>query len=158
MKKFIFAVMLILVLGGGAAGAYFYFGKPAEASVGENGEHSAAKEAGEGAANKNAEYVELDPLILPIIDNNGVSQVISLVVVIEVGDKYGADKVLKNEPRLKDAYIQELYGALNKHAALSGGVVQVDSVKKRLKTISYKVMGDDVVNDVLLQVVQQRPM
>lgn len=160
MKKIIFAVMLLLVLGGGAVGAYFYFGKPAEASVGDSDEHIEAKEAsGKNNADKaNAEYVELDPLILPIIDNNGVSQVISLVVVIEVGNTQDAETIIHNQPRLKDAYIQELYGVLNKHAALRGGVVQVDRVKERLKGISYKVMGDDMITDVLLQVVQQRPM
>lgn len=160
MKKLIFAVMILLVLGGGAAGAYFYFGKPAEASVGDSDEHKAAKESsGQGyAVNKYAEYVELSPLILPIIDNNGVSQVISLVVVIEVGNKRDAETVIHNQPRLKDAYIQELYGVLNKHAALRGGVVQVDRVKEHLKDISNKVMGDDMITDVLLQVVQQRPM
>jgi flagellar FliL protein len=160
MKKIVFAVMLLIVLGGGAAGAYFYFGKPANASVGESDEHHAAKEASDNQhkVRDHAEYVELDPLILPIIDQSGVTQVISMVVVIEVADKYGAAKVTHNQPRLKDAYIQELYGVLNKRAALSGGVVQVNAIKNKLKKISHDVMGDEVITDVLLQVVQQRPM
>lgn len=152
--------MVILMLGGGAAGAYFYFGNPAVASVGETDAHmdaSAASHEGQ-KAKKGAEYVELDPLILPIIDSSGVSQVISMVVVIEVGSNADAETVTKNQPKLKDAYIQEMYGALNKHAALRGGVVQVDQIKERLKKISYNVMGDDIISDVLLQVVQQRPM
>ena len=64
----------------------------------------------------------------------------------------------QNEPRLKDAYIQELYGVLNRHVALQGGVIKVDMIKKHLHDISHKVMGDGVVNGVLLQVVQQRPV
>ncbi len=160
MKKIIFAAMLLIVLCGGAAGAYFYFGKPANASVGENDEHAAAKEA-QAAKHEDKshhEYVELDPLILPIIDQSGVTQVISMVVVIEVSDKHNADIVTKNQPRLKDAYIQEMYGALNSHSALTGGVVQVNMIKERLKKISLHLMGDDVITDVLLQVVQQRPI
>ena len=48
---------------------------------------------------------------------------------------------------------------LNRHAALKGGVIQVGIIKKRLNKISDRVMGDeDVVQDVLLQVVQQRPI
>lgn len=104
------------------------------------------------------QFVELDPLILPIVDKSGVSQTVSLVVSLEVADMAAADKVKMMEPKLKDAFIQDLYGMLNEHAALKGGVIQVGYIKKRLSAISHEVMGDHVVNDVLLQVVQQRRM
>jgi hypothetical protein len=47
---------------------------------------------------------------------------------------------------------------LNKQEALQGGVLQVGMVKEKLAAISNQVLGDDVVADVLLDVVQQRPM
>ena len=160
MKNIIFAAILLIVLGAGGAGAYFYFGKPANASIGESDEHHAAKDAKTAGHEDKShhEYVELDPLILPIIDQSGVTQVISMVVVIEVADAHDAEIVKKNQPRLKDAYIQEMYGTLNSHAALSDGVVQVNMIKERLKKISLNLMGGDVITDVLLQVVQQRPI
>lgn len=150
--------MLLIVLGGLGAGAYFYFGHPANASVGDTDDHQQAADVLAHGDGEDHEYVELDPLILPIIDQSGVTQVISLVVVIEVSDAHDAEIITKSQPRLKDAYIQELYGALNRHAALSGGVVQVNMIKNRLKQISHDVMGSDMISDVLLQVVQQRPM
>lgn len=155
------ALVAILLLGGGAAGAYFYFQKPAEAAVGKTEEHKAAKEAeahkaeGHGSG---GDFVELDPLILPIIDESGVTQVVSIVVVIEVPSASAANDVKKFAPRLKDAYIQEMYGILNRHAALQGGVIQVGMLKDRLNAISHRVLGEDKINGVLLQVVQQRPI
>ncbi|PCJ02788.1 MAG: hypothetical protein COB14_00810 [Alphaproteobacteria bacterium] len=104
------------------------------------------------------EYVTLDPLILPIIDQDGVYQVLSLAVVIEVSGVSDADKIKAKAPRLKDAYIQDMYGILNENAALKGGVVQVNMIKKRLNYLTNKIMGDDVKTEVLLQVVQQRPI
>ena len=104
------------------------------------------------------EYVELDALILPIVDDNGVSQIVSIVVAIEVADSTGKDLVKQMSPKIKDAFIQDMYGVLNEHAALKGGVIQVHMLKKRLARISDEVVGDDVVKDVLLQVVQQRPV
>lgn len=158
MKKIIMAVVAFLILGGGGGGAYMYLtGGTAEAAGVE-------KEAGKHAKSEDKtdktkyEYVELDPLVLPIIDEYGVSQVVSLVVSLEVKDTQTAEKVKKMSPRLKDAYIQDMYGTLNKHAALKGGVVQVAKLKSRLNKVSKKVMGDDVIHDVLLQVVQQRPI
>ena len=166
MRMILIAVVALLVLGGGGAGAYFYFSKPAEASAGEAAKEVAAShEKGKDEQNKGgghgeggAEFVELDPLILPIIDSSGVTQTVSLVIALEVEDKVKAEEVKKLTPRLKDAYIQDMYGVLNKHAALKGGVVQVAAVKSRLTKITTDVLGEDMVSEVLLQVVQQRPI
>lgn len=165
MKKALMAIVALLLLGGGAAGAYFYFGKQAEAAVtsGEEG-HDAEKaetekkEAGGHGESHGAVFVEMDPLILPVIDETGVSQNVSFVVVIEVSDEEKAKQVEALTPRLKDAFIQNMYGVLNKREALRGGVVQVGMVKERLNEVSQRVMGEGVVDGVLLQVVQQRPM
>jgi flagellar FliL protein len=167
MKKILMAVVAFVLLGGGGGGAYFYFmGSPAEAAAveGEAGKHAEADdhaaESGDGHSEEGHgfEYVELDPLILPIIDEYGVSQTVSLVVSLEVKDAATAEKILKMQPKLKDAYLQDMYGLLNKHAALKDGVVQIGKLKERLNKVSTKVMGENVINDVLLQVVQQRPI
>jgi flagellar FliL protein len=161
MKKLLLGLLALLILGGGGAGAYFYFQKPAEAAVGDAEEHQAAKEAekddGHGGK-EGGDFVELSPLVLPIIDDTGVTQVVSIVVVIEAASANAANDIRKFEPRLNDAYIQEMYGILNKHAALQGGVVRVDMLKERLNAISQRVLGTEMVNDVLLQVIQQRPL
>lgn len=158
MKKIIVGLTALALLGGGGAGGYFYFMKPAEAALTDEAKLSKSEKHSDKEENKSYEFVELDPLVLPIIDENGVNQVVSLVIAIEVADTYSANKVTSLSPRLKDAFIQDMYGVLNKHAALKGGVIQVDMIKKRLSKISHKVLGDDVVQDVLLQVVQQRPI
>ena len=165
MKLVIMAVAALVLLGGGGAGAYFYFaGSPAEAALTEDeilAQEKKAKAEALAAKKENHkafQFVELDPLILPIVDRNGVSQVVSMVVTLEVYDAEAAGKVEHLMPKLKDAYIQSLYGALNKHAALKGGVIQVSDIKKRLHKISHKVAGEEYVHAVLLQVVQQRPI
>lgn len=170
MRKILMLVIVLLVLGGGGGGAYYYFVMmPAAAQAAEGGEgHEAgedqakkegekAEEGGHGEKSQ-SEFVELDPLILPIVDNDGVSQVVSLVVAIEVSSPTSKDKVKAMSPKLKDAYIQDMYGMLNQQAAMKGGVVQVAMIKQRLNEVTNQVLGDDVAQDVLLQVVQQRPI
>ena len=165
MRILIFGLLALLVLGGGGAGAYFYFMKSAEASIDPDAveEHAEAekgrsKKDDHGGGYSAAEFVELDPLILPIVDQNGVSQVVSLVIALEVPNSAAAAKVEHMEPKLKDAFIQDMYGVLNRHAALKGGVIQVSVIKKRLNRISTDIMGEEIIHDVLLQVVQQRPL
>lgn len=163
MRLAIFAILALLVLGGGGAGAYFYFQKAAVASVGPDAgdDHDAAKKdkhAKKGGHDADVAFIEMDPLLLPIVDNSGVTQVISLVIALEVADKEAAKEIELLTPRLKDAYIQDMYGVLNRYAALKGGVVQVSVIKERLNKITDEVLGEDKVNEVLLQVVQQRPI
>lgn len=142
-----------------AGGAYFYFSKSAEASGGA-AEHEKAAEA-KGNDHDNVthfSFVELPPLILPILDNNGVQQTVSMIVTIEVKDDKARDIVRALTPRLKDAYIQNLYGALNRHASIHGGAIEVSTIKKKLHAVTVDVIGEEYVHDVLLQVVQQRPI
>lgn len=159
MKMAVIALVAILMLGAGAAGAYFYFDKPAEAAAGPmdeiaKAEHEAKVE--EGAAAPKEQFVQLDPLTLPVIGDRGVTQTVSLVISIEVPDEATAAEVKRLSPRLQDAYIQDMYGALNRKSAMENGVLQVGPIKERLNKISTRVLGENVVNDVLLQIVQQR--
>lgn len=165
MRIVIIAVAAIVLLGGGAAGAYFYFSQKADASVGPDGEPVEVADKEKDSHDKDdkhgggyGEFVELGPLILPIVDGNGVSQTVSMVISLEVPDIGVADDVKRLKPKLTDAYIQDMYGVLSRHAALKGGVLQIGQLKKRLTKVTDKVMGTDVVQDVLLQVVQQRPI
>ncbi|MCL4679519.1 MAG: flagellar basal body-associated FliL family protein [Alphaproteobacteria bacterium] len=171
MRKILILLVVLLVLGGGGGGAYYVFVmQPAQAAALKDGDtaHGEAKEGeeaehAEGGGDAHgekgkSEFVELDPLILPILDNSGVNQVVSLVIAIEVPGPSAKDKVKSMSPKLKDAYIQDMYGMLNEHAAMKGGVVQVAVIKERLNVITKDIMGKDTVKEVLLQVVQQRPI
>jgi len=163
MKMAVIGLLAVLVLGGGAAGAYFYFAKPAVASLGPadeaaKAEHDAKEAGAADAAVAVEEFVHIDPLIFPVIGETGVTQTVSLVVSIEVPNKEAAAEVQRLSPRLKDAFIQDMYGALNRKSSTENGVLKVGPLKARLNKISTEVLGADKVNEVLLQIIQQRPI
>ena len=93
-----------------------------------------------------------------MIDADGVSQVVTLIVSLEVNGDKNQEYALAMSPRLKDAYIQDMYGVLSQKSAMRDGVIKVDYVRSRLNKISTKVLGKTKVNGVLLQVVNQRPI
>ena len=78
------------------------------------------------------------------------------MVSLEVNGDSNAEYATNMIPRLKDAYIQDMYGVLNRKASLEGGVIKVDKLKERLSRVSTEVLGKNKVNSVLLQVVNQR--
>jgi len=161
MKLLIIAAFALLLLGGGGAGAYFYFKQPAEASSGAAAEHaegSKKKSDGHGGVAQST-FVQLSPLILPIIGKNGMTQTVSMVIVIETADPANQAQIEHLAPRLKDAFIQDMYGVLSQEdVAMKDGVIQVNTIKTRLHKISQKVLGEEVAKEVLLQVIQQRPI
>jgi len=165
MKYISILLLAIVLIGAGGAGGYFFFQKQAVASLGaENAEavkakmkrDKNAKATKEEAAN--LRFVEMKPIILPIIDAQGVNQVVTLIVSLEVTSEENEKYVQALTPRLKDAYIQDMYGMLNRKASMEGGVVKVEKLKRHLNKVSDEVLGENKVNDVLLQVVNQRPI
>ena len=152
MKKVLLPLLGLVLIGGGAVGGYVYFVAPAKAKSDEAQKTSEKDKT----THKDMQYVEMGRLVLPIIGDNGVSQIVHMTVKIEVEDKKAAEKAEKLQPRIRDAYLQDMYGVLTREAAMRGGVLKVKVISKRLKAITEKVLGGGV-HDVLIQSVQQRP-
>lgn len=152
------AVVALVLLGGGGAGAYYYFKHPAEASVGDAAEHATKAEKTDDHNKHPASFVQLDPLILPVIGRDGLTETVSMVIVIETPTEETKKQVSYMAPKLKDAFIQDMYGALTRDVIMKEGVIQVAPLKDRLHKIGVKVLGEEAVSGVLLQVVQQRPI
>jgi flagellar FliL protein len=149
------------MLGGGGFAGYMYFNKPAEAAAeGDQKKDSHGEDASKSEGILDfSEVVELTPLVLPIVDDSGVHQVINVAISLEVNGGGNVRKVHKLMPRITNAFLQDMYGVLNRHAALRGGALKVDMLKQRLQNISNKIVGDEkTINKVLLTVVEQRPV
>jgi len=102
-------------------------------------------------------FVKMQPLILPLITEDGSSQIINLVFSLEVGDLQSVDKVRLHEPRLTDAFIQMLYGALEQQRiVVENGMVDIDRLKDELRATCNHVLGEKIVAEVLVQGVSQR--
>ena len=100
------------------------------------------------------EYLQI-PLMVPIITDQGLTQQVSLSVSLELpyGSKEDVD-VFK--PRLMDAYIRDLFGAMGAgQIMIRGNIVDVELLRTRLAAVTTRVVGEGKVNDVLLQFVQQ---
>lgn len=101
-------------------------------------------------------YVKVMPMMLPVIGDDGPEQLVTLIITLEVDKQDDVDLVKKNMPRLTDAYMQKLYGALDKRMVTRGTLIDVELVKKRLDAPTKKILGPDVVKDILVQSIAQR--
>ena len=106
------------------------------------------------------EYVRLAPMVLPVITDKGITQQVSLAVTLEL--PYGKkDEISAYAPRLVDAYIRDLFGAIGAgHVMMRGNVLDIEALKSRLAAVTERVLGEDKdkVHEVLLQAINQAPM
>lgn len=149
MKKIVFFALALMVLVGAGVGGFILFGqKPKE---GEAKVEEPPKPKGPPA------FLQVGPIILPLVGETRVEQNILLVVSIELGNESVREQVRPLVPRLNDAFLRALYGGLGKGDVVEGQIVNVTAVKAKLVKATEEVLGPNVAQDVLIQSVTQRP-
>jgi len=103
-------------------------------------------------------YVKLNPMILPALGMDGVEEVVSLVIVLDVADKTAVDNVTARMPRLNDAYMRTLYGTIDSTLYRNGHFLDIGKVKRSLLLATDGVVGKGVVREVLIEGVSQRTL
>ena len=101
-------------------------------------------------------YVHLAPMVLPIITDDGVEQLVTFQIDIEVKDFDVADHIHTIMPRVVDSLMRSLYGGLGQGTLRRGKLVDVTKIKAKATTAINEVVGADGVRDVLIQGVAQR--
>ncbi|MEO3435531.1 hypothetical protein [Inquilinus sp. CAU 1745] len=145
MKKIVILGLAALLVGGAGFGGWMFLAnKSAEAA-----------EIEEPAATPPV-YVEFDPIQLPIMGDDRIVELVNIALALEVPDTATADRVIAMAPKLTDAYIHALYGAINREEAMVGGALDVTMLKRRLLQVSNEVMGAGQVSAALVQMLTQR--
>lgn len=154
MKKIVFFALALLVLVGAGVGGYIMFGK-------KKGEEEHAKEEEKKKPVGPPAFVQVGPLILPIVGETRIEQTVIVVVSVELADDPTKEAVRIYVPRLADAYLRALYGSVGRSDIIEGQLVSIPAVKAKLTAATHAVLdpivGKEMVNDVHIQNVTQRP-
>lgn len=100
-------------------------------------------------------FVRMNPIVVPVIGKDRVTQFVTLHVTIQV-DIDAQPRTQANQPRLGDVFLTTLYGALDDRSIMRGNLIDIPALKAKLVDAAGKVIGRSVVQDVLIQVVMQR--
>lgn len=163
MKKLILALLVVLMLGGGAVGVMYYMkigpfaeaGSPdstvaTEEIIGPDGEKKTV------VSKDQPVFYPLDPLVVPIFDEEKVVATIQIQVKLEVMGKENREKVSRLRPRIADALLRDLYGFLPR-LIQSRNHVDVSILKRRMQMITDRTIGEGVVQNVLVQSISDQP-
>ena len=149
--KIVVLLLVALIFGGGGFGAgWFLFAN--------QGEKHEKVEAPPPVPAGPPVFVNVGPLTVPVLGAERIDQFVTLMVALELTDLTSAENVRAQAPRLTDAFLTTVYGAIASGKAMTGGVLDVAQVKLKLNDACVKVLGKGMVRDVLIQIVNQRPM
>ena len=138
------AVVLLLMAGGGGAAWWFLLRDASEAEMAE-----IMPERPE------AVFVDLDPMVLSVLREGQAIRHLTLMIILQVEDLERKSVVFRSMPRVRDAFRQEL------HALYSSKVIQnrddvMPILSKRLRSVSDRVVGEGVVQRVLISPMTRR--
>jgi len=161
VKIILLIVVCALIFGGGGfvGGWFLFIGRNQLFGHGDaSAEHKEAPPPKPDPMTETPMFVNIGPLTVPVLGAEKAEQFVTILLALEVADQPTADQVRNLGPRLTDAFLTTLYGSLASGSMFRGGVLDVAQVKSRLVPVTSKVVGQGIVRDVLVQVVNQRPM
>ncbi len=151
MKKLVVALAFLLFVTAGAIGVLKWLG------VGPFELDESANTTEQTTSSRDREtpyFVEMDPVLVPLFRDDKVAATIQIHIQLEVIGSDVSEEVLFARPRLGSAFFQDLYGYIPR-MLMNSDRIDMDILKKRLKFIADKTLGEGKVSDVLIQSVNE---
>lgn len=136
--------MFLVLLGGTIGSLKFLEIGPFKPKKGE------VRKVKEKATQDTTVFIDMDPLALPIFRGNQVAATIQIQIKLETNNQIKADEIIEKMPILTDAFVRDLHGFLPRLLKVKERV-DVLIIKQRLQMVSDKVLGRNMVSNVLVQ-------
>jgi hypothetical protein len=101
-------------------------------------------------------YVRLDPIFVPVIEGSQVTRQIGVTLMLELVEGQDKGDVEGKRKPLYDALFRDLYGYFQDRFAASGHVDQ-PYLKVRLLKTANRIVGPNLVKEVLIEQLFERP-
>lgn len=155
MIRLLLLLGLVFLLAGGGVGTW-WFGIKGEPIPGLPAGSESAGESGRAArlAKLPSEFVELDPLSIPVMEEGRVTKLLTLVINLEVAGQPGLEAVASERAVLRDRMLSELHG-LYALDFVRENENQMTLVKDRLRKKGREILGQKL-RGVYVKAVQGR--
>jgi hypothetical protein len=147
MKIVIIAFAMIMMLAGGVVSIMKWL------KIGPFAEQGAA-EAVVVKPKLPPRFLEMPPLVVPILQGEGPAATIQLDFTLEAEGDANARRIEKLMPKIGDAFFRELFGFIPRLLKQEGRL-NLSILKKRLMIVADKVGGPGTIAAVLVQAVAE---
>ena len=146
MKRLVILIVIILLVAGGGGAAWWFLLREVPADATAEAEATQETES-EDATRKR--FVELEPMVLPIIREGQVTLHLTIVLVVELTEAMPKVDIAKAQRPLRDAIFSELHSIYALRYVQDKGFDH-PIVRKLLIRASERVFGDGRVKSVLV--------
>ncbi|TAN49824.1 MAG: hypothetical protein EPN26_10815 [Rhodospirillales bacterium] len=146
MKKLIFLIVILVLLGGGAVGAMAVFGIGPFAK--------AEKTVAAPPPPAKVSYVDMDALSIPVFITDQKPRQVYMTLRLEIKDTE-RKKVEAMMPRIRDNILTDLHKALPEHLK-NRKTTDLNLIKPRMVAQAAKALGPGIVTDVLVVEIFER--
>lgn len=94
-------------------------------------------------------YISVDRITVAVFRDGEVAQHLIFILKLEVADRAATSQVIDKMPRLTDAFMRDLHTMASAPQAARDGL-DMALAKRRLLSTSIRVLGPDIVRDVLI--------
>jgi flagellar basal body-associated protein FliL len=148
VKIFIILIVVIILIGGGGLAALKSMEIGPFAPEDELSKEEAAKK-------EPSIFIDVEPLLINVFQDNQVITVIQIVIKLETRGKDNASFVNQQLPKITDTLLQDLHSFIPRVMKNEDAKLDVFVLKKRLTLIVHKLLPEREVYDVLIQSVSE---
>jgi len=147
MKRIVILLVLVLLLAGGGGAAWWFLLREVPVDAAAEAEGVPETESENSARMR---YVELEPMVLPIIREGQVTLHLTLVLAVELTTPMPAVEVARLRRPLRDAIFTELHSVYALRYVQEKGFNH-PIVRERLMRASERVMGPGAIKAILVR-------
>jgi hypothetical protein len=96
------------------------------------------------------EHFQLQPFNIPVIRDGRVERIFSVTVTLETKGDLNKTKIMAERHHLQDAFLRDMHSVASFRRS-DGQVIDPRVIKTRLMLISDRILGEDIVESILLQ-------
>ena len=143
MKKFVIVFAMLLMLSGGTISVM----KTLELGPFATDEGEAVEDA---TPDEPPVFIDMGLILIPTFSGDRVATTIQIQIKLEIIGSEKVSRIKKIMPRISDAFLRDLYAFIPRLIRKQGKISAI-VIKTRLEMIAGKVVGPDLINNVLVQ-------
>ena len=148
MKKLVIIIAILMMVIGGTVSVMkaMDLGPFAPAAV-AGGEGRAAPRQ---AQDEPPRFVDVEPLNIPVFHGDRVAATIQIQLKLEAIGEENEEEIIRLLPRITDAFLRDMHAFIPRLLRKEQRI-KVPIIKKRLQIISERLVGPDLIHNILVQ-------
>lgn len=152
MKKLVIILGVLMMVVGGTVSVMktMEFGPFAPAAVAEGGGQGEGRPAPRQPQDEPPRFIDLEPLNIPVFHGDRVAATVQIQLKLEAIGEENEEEIIRLLPRISDAFLRDMHAFIPRLLKKEQRI-KVRIIKKRLQIISERLVGPNLIHNILVQ-------